>query len=88
MSNTTQGKIKLIMAEQTFASGFTKREFVVTTAEQYPQDIKFELVKDKCSLIDSYKEGEDVTVSFNVRGSEYNGRYFVNLNAWKLERSA
>ena len=34
------GKVKVIMDMQSFDSGFTKREFVVTTKEQYPQDIK------------------------------------------------
>ena len=45
------GKIKLINDTQTFASGFSKREFVVTTAEQYPQDIKFETIKDDFVII-------------------------------------
>lgn len=82
------GKVKVIMETQTFDSGFSKREFVVTTQEQYPQDVKLEFVKDKCSLLDSIKVGQDVDVSFNVRGNEYNGRYFVNLNAWKIEAGA
>ncbi len=78
------GKIKLINETQTFDSGFSKREFVVTTSEQYPQDIKLEFTKDKCSLLDMYKEGQDVTVGFNLRGNEYNGKYYVNLQAWKI----
>ncbi|MDP4898442.1 MAG: DUF3127 domain-containing protein [Akkermansiaceae bacterium] len=79
------GKIKLISDTQTFPSGFSKREFVVTTAhDKYPQDIKFEVVKDKCSILDSYKEGQDVVVNFDVRGNEYNGKYYVNLACWKL----
>jgi hypothetical protein len=79
------GKIKLVSSIQTFDSGFTKREFVVTTNEQYPQDIKLEFVKDKCSLLDKYSSGSDVKVSFNLRGNEFNGKYFVNLQAWKIE---
>ena len=51
------GKLKVAMDEQTFASGFRKREFVVTTNETYPQDIKLELVKDKCSLLDNFELG-------------------------------
>ena len=47
MSNQITGVIKLINPTQTFDSGFQKREFVVTTKEQYPQDIKIEVVKDK-----------------------------------------
>jgi hypothetical protein len=80
------GKIKLISDTQTWDSGFSKREFVITTQEQYPQDIKLEFVKEKSSLLDSYKAGEDVEVAFNVRGSEYNGKYYVNLQAWKINK--
>lgn len=81
------GKLKLILDVQTFSSGFTKREFVVTTEEQYPQDVKFELIKDKTSLIDAFKPNDPIKVSFNLRGNEYNGKYFVNLQAWRLEKS-
>lgn len=80
------GKIKLIEETQSFSSGFTKREFVVTTNDaKYPQDIKFEIVKDKCSLLDNFSAGQDVNVNFDVRGNEYNGRYYVNLNCWKIQ---
>jgi single-strand DNA-binding protein len=79
------GKIKLINDIQTFDSGFQKREFVVTTQEQYPQDVKFEVVKDKCSLLDRFPAGSDVKVHFNIRGNEYNGKYYVNLQMWKIE---
>lgn len=78
------GKVKLVLDLQTFDSGFQKREFVVTTQEQYPQDIKFETVQDKVTVLDSVNAGDAVTVSFDIRGNEYNGRYFVNLRAWKV----
>jgi hypothetical protein len=80
------GKIKMIFDEQSFASGFTKREFVVTTQEQYPQDLKFECVKDKTAMLNGLQPGDDVTVHFNLRGNEYQGKYFVNLQAWKLDK--
>ena len=80
-----EGSIKLILEPQTFSSGFQKREFVVTTKEQYPQDVKFELIKDRVDLIAPYKTGDQIKVHFNVRGNEYNGKYFVNLQAWRLE---
>lgn len=82
----TAGKIKVIYDTQSFASGFTKREFVVTTAaDKYPQDLKFEVVKEKCQLLDSFEAGQDVTVNFDIRGNEYNGKYYVNLSAWKIQ---
>ena len=85
----TSGKLKWIGEVQSFASGFTKREFVVTTvADKFPQDLKFEIVKDKCALLDPFEVGQDVAVSFDIRGNEYNGKYFVNLSCWKIQGSA
>ena len=82
----TAGKLNWIGTTQSFASGFTKREFVVTTAaDKYPQDLKFEVVKDKCPLLDAFGLGQDVQVSFDIRGNEYNGKYYVNLACWKIQ---
>jgi hypothetical protein len=79
------GKIKLIQDAQTFGSGFTKREMVVTVEDgKYPQDINLEFVQDKISLLDNLQVGQQVTVTFDLRGREYNGRYFNNLQAWKI----
>lgn len=81
-----QGTIKLISDTQTFGSGFSKREFVITTGDsKWPQDIKFEIVKDKCALLDQFSAGQAVSVSFDIRGNEYNGKYYVNLNCWKIQ---
>jgi len=78
--------MKWIGTTQSFPSGFSKREFVVTTAhDKYPQDIKFDMVKDKCPLLDNFELGQDVQVSFDIRGREYNGKYFVDLACWKLQ---
>jgi hypothetical protein len=80
------GTVKLVMEPMTFGSGFTKREFVVTTDDdRYPQAIKFECVKDRCALLDEIKPDQRVTVAFDLRGNEYKGRYFVSLSAWKVD---
>jgi hypothetical protein len=42
------------------------------------------VVKDKCSKLDSYRVGQEVAVQFNVRGNEYNGKYYVSLQAWTI----
>ena len=82
-----EGTVKVIDEIQTFASGFSKREFVVEVQDgKYPQMIKFECVKEKTSLTDGVSVGDTVKVTFDIRGNEYNGRYFVNLSAWKLEK--
>ena len=82
------GQVKEIMEMQTFGSGFTKHEFVVTSEDKYPQDVKFECVKDRIRDLKPIKVGMRVTVKFNVRGNEHNGRYYVNLQAWGVIHSA
>ena len=67
------GRVKLIMDLQSWDSGFTKREFVITTNEQYPQDVKLECIKDKTNLLDGLAEGDEVEVSFNIRGTNTMG---------------
>ena len=85
MAYELSGKIKLIQEPKTFDSGFTKREMVVTVEDgRYPQDINLEFVQDKASLLDNLQPGQEVTVSFDIRGREYNGRYFNNLQGWKV----
>ena len=71
---------------KTFASGFTKREFVIEIPDgKYPQMVKFEVVRDKINQLDQVSIGDEVKVTFDIRGNEYKGRYYVNLNAWKIE---
>ncbi len=82
-----EGTVKLIEDTQTFSSGFSKREFVVTSDEKYPQDVKFECTKEKIEMLDKVRSGDRVKVSFNIRGNEYKGRYYVNLQAWRIEAS-
>jgi hypothetical protein len=80
------GTVKKVFEEQTFGSGFNKREFVLTIESgKFPQDIKFECVKDKVGLVAALKPGTKAKVSFDLRGREWKESYYVNLNAWKIE---
>jgi hypothetical protein len=86
MSYEASGTIKLIDETQTFPSGFSKREFVITTEhDKYPQDLKFEVVKDRCGMLDEFNVGQKVNLQFDIRGNEHNGRYYVNLSCWKIQ---
>jgi len=65
---------------------FSAREFVLEVNDSnYMQLIKFQLTQDRCGLLDPFEEGNEVKVHFDLRGREWNGKYFTNLNAWKLE---
>lgn len=87
MAYDLTGTIKQIGAAQTLgAKGFTKREFVVTVDDgKYPQDIALECIQNNVKLLDGLKTGQTVTVTFDIRGREYNGRYFNNLQAWRIK---
>ena len=90
MEHVETGTIKEIMDLQTFDSGFIKREFVLTTKDEYPQDLKFEITKEKAETFETYnKVGDEVTVKFNIRGNFHDptNRYFVNLQAWRIEKN-
>ncbi len=85
------GKIKVIGNVETFGTDFTKRNLVVTTNEKYPQDLNLEFVKDKCSLLDSYKVGDEVKVGINLRGREWINpegvsKYFNSIIGWRIDK--
>lgn len=84
-----QGRLKLIGQTQEISSSFRKREFVVTTEEQYPQDILIEFTQDKVNLLDSFQIGTYVKVDINLRGREWTSpqgeiRYFNTIQAWRI----
>lgn len=68
------------------SASFQTREFVISTDGTYPQYVKFQLTQDKCGIVDAMNEGEKIKVSFDLRGREWQGKYFTNLNAWKVEK--
>ena len=88
MSFEIKGKIKILFDRQDFPSGFFKRDFVITTSDQYPQDIKFGALKERVEQLEGLSVEDEVTVKFDVKGREYNGNYYVDLNAWRIERGA
>ena len=85
MAYELTGTIKKIFDRQDFPSGFYKQEFVVTTDDRFPQDIKLDCLKERVELLQDFEEGAAVKVQFDIRGREYNDRYYVDLAAWKIE---
>ncbi len=86
-------KGKLLEKSETanVTASFKKREFVVEFAEnpQYPEYIKFELIQDKCDLIDNLQPGQEIEVHFNLKGRKWTDpkgevKYFNSLQAWRI----
>jgi hypothetical protein len=87
------GTLKVKSDTQMVSEKFSKREFVITTdtSSNYPQFISLQLTQDRCSLLDQFNVGDELKVSFNLRGREWSGpqgiRYFNSLEAWRIERA-
>lgn len=83
-----QGKTIAVLPIEsgTSAKGNTwqKRNFAIETPGQYPKKVCFQLFGDKVN--DCPNVGEEVKVSFDPESREYNGRWYTQLNAWKVER--
>ena len=87
MTYEMTGTVKLIMDTMTFNSGFTKREFVIRVEEgRFPQEIKFQCVRDRINALNGIKAGDVVKIGFEVRGHEWNEKYFVDLEAVSVSK--
>ena len=73
---------------------FKTREFVIEKSEEINARIitnyaKFQCVQDKTALIDRYNVGDELKVSFNIKGTKWvkdgEENYITNLDAWRIE---
>jgi len=86
-----QGRIKTIFATESVGqNGFQKRDLVITTEEQYPNDILIQFTQQRCDLLNNLKVGQNVRVHFNLRGREWTNqqgevKYFNTVVGWKIE---
>lgn len=91
MSLTQKGRIVQILKQETGVSktgnSWSKQEFVVETQDQFPKKICFTLFGDKVSLLNGLSENTEVEVSFNVESRDFNGKWYHNINAWKIEKA-
>ena len=90
MSETYEftGRVVHIGDVQEFGSnGFYKRDLVLNDeADKYPQEVCFECAKKAADAAGDLEKGDRVTVSFDLRGREWKGRWFSSLNAWKVAK--
>lgn len=61
-----------------------KQDFIVETNAQYPKKICISVWGDKVDA-SVLKEGALLNISFDVESREYNGRWYTDVKAWKVE---
>ncbi len=84
------GKIIAVLPER---GGISKtgnewkmQEYVIETHEQYPRKVCFNVFgSDKIAQF-NIQAGEELTISFDINAREYNGRWFNDIRAWRVER--
>lgn len=62
-----------------------KQEFIIETAEQYPKKVCLAVWGDKVDALTHYKVGDNLTASINLESREYNGRWYTDIKAWRLQ---
>lgn len=79
-----KGTIHLIGEARQVSEKMNIREFVLSIGDKYPQLVQFQAVNERVKFLDNATPGMECEVKFDLRGREYNGRYYVSLNAWDI----
>ena len=85
------GKIIAVLPER---GGISKagnewkiQEYVLETMEQYPRKMMFNVFGADRIAQFNIQLGETLTVSFDIDSREYNGRWYNDIRAWKVDRN-
>ncbi len=89
------GKLHFVEDTKQVSDSFKRRSFVVEYVDNplFPQYVSFELTQDRVGAIDAFKIGENIEVTFNLRGREWTSpelvkKYFNTLEAWMIKEAA
>ena len=84
---TSEGVVKNIGTPIKVAEKLTGQDVVIEIPDKYPQWVLFQFKNDRTDQLRDVRVGDILRVSWNLRGREYQGRYFTTLEGWKVERS-
>jgi hypothetical protein len=94
MSLEITGRLAVKNETQQIKESFKKRDFVLEISEEvngktYTNFAQFQLVQNRCDILDGFNVGDTVKVSFNIKGNKWekDGKtnYITNLDAWRIE---
>ena len=79
-----KGTIHLLGEAKQVSDKMNIREFVLSIGDKYPQLVQFQAVNERVMFLDNAAPGMECEVKFDLRGREYNGKFYVSLNAWDI----
>lgn len=85
MSFTATGSLKEKHDAVQVTEKLLTRLFVIEKQGKYPELYAFQLINDRCDIIDAFDDGQEIEVSFNIKCREWQTKYFTNLDAWKIQ---
>lgn len=91
MALEVKGKLlqKLDVVSGESAKGkWEKQEFIIETDDQFPKKVCMNVWGDKLSMLEKVAVGDSVIVSVNLESREFHGRWYTDIKAWRIERSA
>ena len=88
MDITITGTVKQVLEEQSGEGRngpWRKQEFILETEGEYPKSVCIVQWGEK---IDEFgvREGERLTAHVDIQSREYNGRWYTDVKAWRVER--
>jgi hypothetical protein len=88
MSFEIEGKLFLMLESQSGEGQkgpWTKQSFVIETFDQYPKKVHLIAWNDKADILKTIQAGDRLKVEFIPESREYNGRWYTDLRAWRIE---
>jgi hypothetical protein len=79
------GKIHEVGQVVNHTDAFKTAKFVLETQDQYPQKLQFQLLNNNTDLVSTIKPGQLAKVHFHIKGKEWKGNHYTNLNVWKID---
>jgi hypothetical protein len=86
------GKLLKILPIETIISKsgkeYSKQNFVINTGDQFNPEVCIGLFGDKVDLLNGVNVGDELTVSINVSSREFNGKYYTQVDGWKIAKGS
>jgi len=64
---------------------WTRQNIVIDTGDEYNPHLSISFLGEKCSLLDNLKINDEVKVHINLSSKEWSGKWFTNVNGWKID---
>jgi hypothetical protein len=84
-----KGKVIQVLAVQSGEGqrAWRKQDFIIETPSQYPKKVCISLWGDKIEEA-NLQIGEEIIASIDIESREYNGRWYTNVKAWKIDKQS